>query len=100
MDIDVNDFTTCEELLNSLKTVSAQYNAVVKQNKSLQETVLWQKDQMQKDNDYLIKLEETNMLHEQDIEILKRQVESLQAQVKEYKKTIHRVNSLTEKELK
>ena len=32
---------------------------------------------MEKDNKYLIKLEEANMLLEQDVEALKRQVEAL-----------------------
>ena len=57
--------------------IANQYNQVVKQNQSLQSQLLWQKGEMDKDNQYLIKLEEANMLLEQDVETLKRQVEAL-----------------------
>lgn len=57
--------------------ITNQYNQVVKQNQSLQSQLLWQKGEMDKDNQYLIKLEEANMLLEQDVETLKRQVEAL-----------------------
>jgi len=72
-------YCDCQDTCKIVAIVSAQYNAVVKQNQSLQRTVLWQQEQMQKDNDYLIKLEEANMLYEQDIETLKRQVEAVDA---------------------
>ena len=61
--------------------ITNQYNQVVKQNQSLQQEVLWQKNEMQKDNQYLIKLEEANMLLEQDVETLKKQVEALQEKI-------------------
>ena len=51
---------------------------------------------MQKDNDYLIKLEEANMLYEQDIEILKRQVEALQQELEKYKRAINRITKLAQ----
>ena len=55
--------------------ITNQYKQVVKQNQSLQQEVLWQKAEMEKDNQYLIKLEEANMLYEIDIEALKRRVD-------------------------
>ena len=55
--------------------ITNQYNQVVKQNQSLQSQLLWQKGEMDKDNQYLIKLEEANMLLEQDVEALKRNVD-------------------------
>lgn len=61
--------------------ITNQYNQVVKQNQSLQSQLLWQKGEMDKDNQYLIKLEEANMLLEQDVEALKRQVEALQEKI-------------------
>lgn len=57
--------------------ITNQYNQVVRQNQNLQQEVLWQKTEMEKDNQYLIKLEEANMLLERDVETLKRQVEAL-----------------------
>lgn len=92
-------YCDCQDACKVVAIISAQYNAVVKQNQSLQGTVLWQQDQMRKDNEYLIKLEEANMLHEQDVEILKRQVEALQEEIEKYKRAINKVNSLTEKEI-
>ena len=91
-------YCDCEDACKLLKVVSDQYNAVVRQNQSLQKEVLWQQDQMQKDNDYLIKLEEANMLYEQDIETLKRQVEALQEELEKYKRAIQTVDKLTKKE--
>lgn len=61
-----------------LKNAIDQYNQVVKQNKDLQKEVRWYKEQTEKDNQYVIKLEEANMLLEQDVETLKTQVEALQ----------------------
>ena len=91
-------YCDCEDGCKLLKTVSDQYNAVVRQNQSLQKEVLWQQDQMQKDNDYLIKLEEANMLYEQDIEVLKRQVEALQEELKKYKRATKMIDKLTQEE--
>lgn len=73
------------DIQDSCKMLSdavVQYNKVVEQNQSLQKQILWQKERMEKDNQYLIKLEEANMLFEQDVEILKRQVESLKAELR------------------
>ena len=61
-----------------LKNAINQYNQVVKQNKNLQKEIRWYKEQAEKDNQYVIKLEEANMLLEQDVETLKTQVEALQ----------------------
>ena len=61
-----------------LKNAINQYNQVVKQNKNLQKEIRWYKEQTEKDNQYVIKLEEANMLLEQDVETLKTQVEALQ----------------------
>ena len=61
-----------------LKNAVTQYNQVVKQNQDLQKEINWYKEQMGKDNQYVIKLEEANMLLEQDVETLKTQVEALQ----------------------
>lgn len=61
-----------------LKNAVTQYNQVVKQNQDLQKEIKWYKEQMGKDNQYVIKLEEANMLLEQDVETLKMQVEALQ----------------------
>ena len=77
-----------------LEILANQYNAVVKQNQSLQKVILWQQDQMQKDQEYLVKLEEANMLYEQDIEALKRQVEALQDRLNDYKNTITEIKKL------
>lgn len=66
-----------QEYCKVVKQITDQYNQVVKQNVSLQTENRWYKDQQKKDNDYLIKLEEANMLLEQDVETLKRQVEAL-----------------------
>ncbi len=60
-----------------LKNAIDQYNQVVKQNKDLQKEVRWYKEQTEKDNQYVIKLEEANMLLEQDVETLKTQVDAL-----------------------
>lgn len=60
-----------------LKNAVTQCNQVVKQNQNLQKEINWYKEQMGKDNQYVIKLEEANMLLEQDIETLKTQVEAL-----------------------
>lgn len=92
-------YCDCEDGCKLLKTVSDQYNAVVRQNQSLQKEVLWQQDQMQKDNDYLIKLEEANMLYEQDIEVLKRQVEALQEELEKYKRATKTIDKLTQEEI-
>ena len=78
----------------NLEILTNQYNAVVKQNQSLQKVILWQQDQMQKDQEYLVKLEEANMLYEQDIEALKRQVEALQDRLNDYKNTITEIKKL------
>lgn len=88
-----------EDSCKLLKVVSDQYNAVVRQNQSLQKEVLWQQDQMQKDNDYLIKLEEANMLYEQDIETLKRQVDALQDELEKYKRATKTIDKLTQEEI-
>ena len=44
--------------------------------------MLWYKEQAEKDNQYLIKLEEANMLLEQDVETLKQQIEALKERLK------------------
>lgn len=86
--------------LENLLKMSEQHNSnIVKQNQSLQKTVLWQQDQMQKDNDYLIKLEEANMLLEQDVEVQKRQIDALKEELEKYKRATDKVNSLTEKRI-
>ena len=85
---------------NELARVAAQYNAVVEQNASLQKTVSWQKEQMQKDNDYLVKTEEANMLYEQDVEALKKQVDALQEELSKYKRAVEKVDDLTVSEIK
>lgn len=82
-----------------LSDAVTQYKKVVEQNQSLQKQILWQKEQMEKDNQYIVKLEEANMLLlqqveqndvrttnliyplEQDVEILKRQVETLKTEL-------------------
>lgn len=59
------------DIQDSCKILSdaiTQYNKVVEQNQSLQKQILWQKEQMEKDNQYLIKLEEANMLLLQQVE--------------------------------
>ena len=86
----------CQDNCKLLAAISNQYNAVVKQNQSLQKTILWQKDQMNKDNEYLIKLEEANMLFEQDVENLKRQNDTLQEELEKYKRAIKKVENLTQ----
>lgn len=65
-----------------LALVKSQYDKVVEQNQSLQRNLLWYKEQAEKDNQYLIKLEEANMLLEQDIETLKQQIEALKERLK------------------
>ena len=60
-----------------LALVKSQYDKVVKQNQSLKRNLLWYKEQAEKDNQYLIKLEEANMLLEQDVETLKKQLETI-----------------------
>lgn len=87
-------YCDCQDNCKLLAAISNQYNAVVKQNQSLQKTILWQKDQMNKDNEYLIKLEEANMLFEQDVENLKRQNDTLQEELEKYKRAIKKVNAL------
>ena len=89
----------CKDKCKELATVSAHYRAVVEQNASLQKTVLWQKEQMQKDNDYLIKIEEANMLLEQDVETLKRQVDALQDELEKYKKAVEKIDEVTKEEI-
>lgn len=84
---------------NELARVAAQYNAVVEQNASLQKTVSWQKEQMQKDNDYLVKTEEANMLYEQDVEALKKQVDALQEELSKYKRAVEKADDLTVSEI-
>lgn len=90
------------DIQDSCKMLSdavVQYNKVVEQNQSLQKQILWQKEQMEKDNQYIVKLEEANMLLlqqveqndvrttnliyplEQDVDVLKKQVESLKAEL-------------------
>lgn len=73
------NYCDIQEDCKLLREAVTQYNLVVKQNQSLQREVLWQKEQMEKDNQYLIKLEEANMLLEQDVEILKRQLKTIKA---------------------
>ena len=60
-----------------LALAKSQYDKVVEQNQSLQRNLLWYKEQAEKDNQYLIKLEEANMLLEQDVETLKKQLETI-----------------------
>lgn len=60
-----------------LALVKSQYDKVVEQNQSLQRNLLWYKEQAEKDNQYLIKLEEANMLLEQDVETLKKQLKTI-----------------------
>lgn len=88
MDIFNQDPPYCEWENNCklLKTISDQYNAVVRQNKSLQKEILWQREEMEKDNEYLTKLENANVLFEEDIEALKRQVDALKDELDKYKK--------------
>ena len=76
------NYCDVQEDCKPLREAVTQYNLVVKQNQSLQREVLWQKEQMEKDNQYLIKLEEANMLLEQDVETLKAQVEILNERLK------------------
>lgn len=71
------NYCDIQEDCKPLREAVTQYNLVVKQNQSLQREVLWQKEQMEKDNQYLIKLEEANMLLEQDVETLKKQLETI-----------------------
>lgn len=61
--------------------ITNQYNKVVQQNKDLQKENQWLKQQMNTDNQYVIKLEEANMLFEKDVEILKRQIEELKKEI-------------------
>lgn len=63
--------------------VKSQYDKVVEQNQSLQRNLLWYKEQAEKDNQYLIKSEEANMLLEQDVETLKQQIEALKERYNE-----------------
>ena len=60
-----------------LALVKSQYDKVFEQIQSLQRNLLWYKEQAEKDNQYIIKLEEANMLLEQDIETLKKQLETI-----------------------
>ena len=90
----------CQDACKLLAVVSNQYKEVVKQNQRLQETVLWQQDQMGKDNEYLIKLEEANILQERDIEVLKRQVIAQKEELEKYKIVIKKVNAPTNAEVK
>lgn len=89
------DYCDCQDACKLLKIVNSQYEAVVKQNQSLQRQVLWQKGEMDKDQAYLIKLEEANMLFEQDVETLKRQVEALQEELEKYRKAVKKIDTLT-----
>ena len=91
-----NDYCDCQDVCKLLKMTTAQYEAVVKQNASLQSEVLWLKGEMQKDNNYVIKLEEANMLLEQDVETLKRQVEALQEELAKYKNAVKKIDTLTD----
>lgn len=54
---------------------------------------------MQKDNDYLIKIEEANMLYERDIEALKKQVDALKEELNKYIKAVEKVDDLTVSEI-
>ena len=94
-----NDYCDCQDVCKPLKMTAAQYEAVVKQNASLQSEVLWLKGEMQKDNNYVIKLEEANMLLEQDVETLKRQVEALQEELAKYKNAVKKIDTITNKEI-
>lgn len=78
------NYCDIQEDCKPLREAVTQYNLVVKQNQSLQKNILWLKGQMEKDNQYLIKLEEANMLLEQDVETLKAQVEILNERLKKY----------------
>ena len=60
-----------------LALVKSQYDKAVEQIQSLQRNLLWYKEQAEKDNQYLIKLEEANMLLEQDVETLKKQLKTI-----------------------
>ena len=60
-----------------LALVKSQYDKAVEQIQSLQRNLLWYKEQAEKDNQYLIKLEEANMLLERDVETLKKQLKTI-----------------------
>lgn len=89
------DYCDCQEHCKLLIMANSQYEAVVKQNQSLQSEVLWRKNEMDKDNNYLIKLEEANMLLEQDVETLKRQNETLQEELAKYQNAVKKIDNLT-----
>ena len=65
-----------------LALVKSQYDKVVEQIQILQRDLLWYKEQAEKDNQYLIKLEEANMLLEQDVETLKKQLKTIKKGIK------------------
>lgn len=94
------DYCDCQEHCKLLIMTNSQYEAVVKQNQSLQNEVIWRKKQSDKDNDYIIKLEEANMLLEQDVETLKKQLEALQEELAKYQKAVMKIDTLTNSEVK
>lgn len=91
-------YCDCQDACKIVAIISAQYNAVVKQNQSLQRTVLWQQEQMQKDNEYVMKLEEANMLYEQDIEAQKIQIAALKSELEKCKRAVEKIDTLTKEE--
>ena len=70
-------YCQCQDYCKLLIAANTQYEKVVEQNRNLQQELNKYKSDAEKDNSYLAKIEESNMLLEQDVEALKRQVEAL-----------------------
>lgn len=60
-------YCNIQEYCKELQMAITQYNKVVKQNQNLQSEILWHKAQNEKDNKYIIELEEKNMLQEEKL---------------------------------
>lgn len=66
-----------QENCKELQTAITQYNKVVEQNQNLQSEIHWYKSEADKDEKYLIKLEEANMSLDNENEKLKRALEAI-----------------------
>lgn len=70
-------YCQCQDYCKLLIVANTQYNKVVEQNCSLQQELNKYKSDAEKDNSYLAKIEESNMLLEQDADKYLKIIENI-----------------------
>ena len=72
-----NEYCDIQENCKVLQQATVQYEAVVKQNQSLQAELRFTKDNAEKDSQHIRELEEANMLLQEENKKLKNALEKI-----------------------